>query len=81
MPECFRGAVLSKASEVVQYLICGTVGDMAEQNNRDPGNMTYEEGLKDMNLYILKKKRLRRRQNNSFQVKMKDKRNKLSLEP
>lgn len=81
MPECFRGTVLSKASEVVQYLICGTVGDMAEQNNRDPGNTTYEEGLKDMNLYILKKKRLRRRQNNSFQVKMKDKRNKLSLEP
>lgn len=81
MPECFSRAALSKASEDVQYLICGTVIDMAEWTNRDPENMTCEERLKDLNLYILKKKRLRRRQNNSFQVKMKDKRNKLSLEP
>lgn len=69
MPECFSGAVLSKASEDVQYLLCGTVGNMAEQTNRDPENSTYEERLKDLNLFILKKKRLRRRQNNSLQVK------------
>lgn len=69
MPECFSRAVLSKASEDVQYLICGTVGDMAEQSKRDPENLTCEERLKDLNLFILKNKRLRRRQNNSLQVK------------
>lgn len=71
MPECFSGAVLSKVSEDVQHLICGTAGDMAEWTDRDPGNMTYEERLKGLNLYVLKKKRLGRGQNNSFQVKMK----------
>lgn len=54
-------------------LVCGMTGDSAEKTNRNYErleNMTNEQRLKDLELFVLENKRLKS-QNDSFQVKTK----------
>lgn len=59
--------------QLVWYFLCEMTGDSAEKTNRNYErleNMTDEQRLKDLDLFVLENKRLRS-QNDSFQVKTK----------